>query len=111
MRALARELVRQTSFELYTTTSLIYIPVCVTKHNGSNEQAEGVSPDVVTTTTLVKAQVANGDMRGAMASLVEMLKESKLKNEMDAFPFNTIIQVRKMLQKRLLLLMYNRYIF
>lgn len=56
-------------------------------------QDEGIEPDVVTTTTLVKAQVAGGDMKGAVSTLIQMLKTSKLRDQLDAFPFNTVIQV------------------
>lgn len=51
-------------------------------------------PDVVTTTILVKAQVGKGDVLEAMATLVEMMKISSLRDSLDAFPFNTIIQAR-----------------
>lgn len=50
---------------------------------------------MVTTTILVKAQVASGDVSAAMRTLVEMLKASSLRDKLDAFPFNTIIQVKK----------------
>eukprot|EP00904_Undaria_pinnatifida_P010501 jgi/Undpi1/6581/HiC_scaffold_20.g09060.m1 len=55
-------------------------------------QAEGVPPDVITTTILVKAQVGSGNVNAAMATLIEMLKASNLRDKLDAFPFNTIIQ-------------------
>ncbi|CAN0249101.1 unnamed protein product [Laminaria digitata] len=58
-------------------------------------KAKGVPPDVVTTTILVKAQVGSGNVSAAMGTLVEMLKASNLRDNLDAFPFNTIIQARK----------------
>lgn len=52
-----------------------------------------MAPDVVTTTILVKAQVGGGNVSAAVATLVEMMKVSTLRDSLDAFPFNTIIQV------------------
>ncbi|CAN0027358.1 unnamed protein product [Scytosiphon promiscuus] len=55
-------------------------------------QAEGISPDVITTTILVKAQVSSGDVDAGARTLIEMMKSSNLKDKLDAFPFNTIIK-------------------
>eukprot|EP00903_Cladosiphon_okamuranus_P006597 g6444.t1 len=55
-------------------------------------QGEGIPPDVVTTTILVKAQVASGDVEAGAQTLIEMMKSSNLKDQLDAFPFNTIIK-------------------
>ena len=57
-------------------------------------QGEGIQPDVVTTTILVKAQVGSGDVDGGARTLIEMMKSASLKAQLDAFPFNTIIKVR-----------------
>lgn len=57
-------------------------------------QGEGIPPDVVTTTILVKAQVGSGDVDAGARTLIEMMKSSSLKDQLDAFPFNTIIKVR-----------------
>lgn len=56
-------------------------------------QGEGIPPDVVTTTILVKAQVGSGDVDAGARTLIEMMKSSSLKDQLDAFPFNTIIKV------------------
>lgn len=56
-------------------------------------QGEGIPPDVVTTTILVKAQVGSGDVDAGARTLIEMMKSSSLKQQLDAFPFNTIIKV------------------
>eukprot|EP00752_Nemacystus_decipiens_P004025 g3686.t1 len=55
-------------------------------------QGEGIPPDVVTTTILVKAQVGSGDVDAGARTLIEMMKSSSLKAQLDAFPFNTIIK-------------------
>lgn len=59
----------------------------------TNKQGEGISPDVITTTILVKAQVSSGDVDAGARTLIEMMKASNLKDKLDAFPFNTIIKV------------------
>lgn len=56
-------------------------------------KGEGIQPDVVTTTILVKAQVGSGDVDGGARTLIEMMKSTNLKDQLDAFPFNTIIKV------------------
>ena len=48
---------------------------------------------MVTTTILVKAQVGSGDVDAGARTLIEMMKSSSLKKQLDAFPFNTIIKV------------------
>ena len=48
---------------------------------------------MVTTTILVKAQVGSGDVDAGARTLIEMMKSSNLKDQLDAFPFNTIIKV------------------
>ncbi|CAM9576390.1 unnamed protein product, partial [Hapterophycus canaliculatus] len=55
-------------------------------------QGEGIPPDVITTTILVKAQVSSGDVDAGARTLIEMMKSSNLKDKLDAFPFNTIIK-------------------
>lgn len=47
----------------------------------------------MTTTILVKAQVGSGDVDAGARTLIEMMKSSNLKDQLDAFPFNTIIKV------------------
>lgn len=56
-------------------------------------QGEGIAPDVVTTTIVVKAQVGSGDVDAGARTLIEMMKVSNLRDKLDAFPFNTIIKV------------------
>ncbi|CAM9855815.1 unnamed protein product, partial [Ectocarpus sp. 12 AP-2014] len=55
-------------------------------------QGEGIAPDVVTTTIVVKAQVGSGDVDAGARTLIEMMKVSNLRDKLDAFPFNTIIK-------------------